>query len=176
MAKNYDWERAKALYGLGKSFREIEKETGIPFKNVQRKVEQEGEEGGWIKGNLTQLSSGITKVFVDLTQQNDTVRNEVIADATTQASRDLKAKGVFFNVTMTGVLRIAERLREENDLTKLNHGMQALKTARQAAGIEPYFNTAPAIQNANIQGGKQSESVTYEIVDSTSKIDFKGDK
>jgi hypothetical protein len=137
MAKEYNWERAKTLFRLGKTYREIERGTGIPLKTIQRKAVSEGEEGGWIKGDLTQTIVDLTRVSVNLTQQNDTVRKEVMDEAFSQAKKELNAKGLIFDATVVGIKQIAERLKTESDLTKLNHGMQALKTSRQAAGIDP---------------------------------------
>ena len=167
MAKKYDWERAKALYGLGNSYREIEKETGISYKAVERKAKSDG----WIKGDLSQVKIDLMRVTENLSQMSVTEQTAVTDDVT----KELKIKGYFRSASLLVLQRISDVVKEEKDLTKLMHGANGLKVLRQSSGIEPYFNTAPVIQNANIQG-KQNESVTYEIVDSTSKIDFKGDK
>jgi hypothetical protein len=160
-AKNYDWERAKALYRLDKSYREIERETGIPFKTIQRKVEKEGEDNGWVKGDLTQTRLDLTRIALNLTQQNDTARKEVIDEATSQAKKELMIKGLIFDASVVGIKKIAARLKDETDLTKINHGMQALKISRIAAGIDPIH--APKETKSEEQN-TGNQTVRLEIV------------
>jgi len=63
--KNYDWGQAKALYGMGKTPRQIEKTLGIPFSTVQRMAAKEE----WVKGGLNQLSQDVARVVEDLNQK-----------------------------------------------------------------------------------------------------------
>ena len=134
-----DWGRAKALYGLGYSLREIEKETDIIYKTIERKAKNDG----WIKGELSQTKSDLVRVTEELSQKTVTER-QVLTETVT---KELKAKGYLFDATLLGVQQIVKSLKVETDLTKLNHGMTALKTARQAAGIDPIHSN----QGNNIQ-------------------------
>ena len=143
--KQPDWARAKALYSMGKTLRDIEHESGIPFKTIDRRAKAEQ----WNRDEMTQKIERVSIAKEILTQASDTERN--IIDK--ESDKILKAKGYLFDATLLGAQRIVLSMKTETDLTKLSHGMNALKTARQAAGIDPIHSN----QNNNIQVNVNSQ-------------------
>ncbi len=151
MAKNYDWEAAKSLYGLGKTDRQIEDDTGIPRATMQRMAKKEG----WIKGNLSQAITSGLQYAHELSQKSEpeirAVQNEV--------ERIAKAKGYIANVAMQAIKATSKAIQAmedsgEYDLTKLNHGTQALKTAMIPAGVVDYYPPKESKTEININQPK----------------------
>lgn len=120
--KNYDFEKAKALYGMGKTPRQIEVELKIPKTTIERKAK----EHGWAKGSLGQLVQDAVKLTENMGQKSGAERDAV----QNEAERILKAKGYIENVSLLAVKRIAQLLPNEDNIAMINQGMNALKTAK----------------------------------------------
>lgn len=131
MAKNYDFDKAKALYGLGKTLREIERETEIPFKTIDRRAKAEG----WSKDSMTQKIIDVSKAKEILTQATDTERR--IID--TESNRALKAKGYIFDTALLAIERIAQLIPQETDLVKIKAATDGLKTSMITTGVVDYY-------------------------------------
>jgi hypothetical protein len=67
------WEKAKAMYGINKSFREIEAELGLPRSSLHRRALAEG----WKKGFLMPLVHEIIRIENLLQQLTPTQRKAV---------------------------------------------------------------------------------------------------
>ena len=143
--KEPDWNKAKALYGMGKTLRDIAHETNIPRNTIDRRAKSEA----WSRTETGQKIQTVSMAKEIMGVANGTERD--IIDR--ESDKILKAKGYIFDATLIGVQNIAKALKQETDLTKLSHGMNALKTARQAAGIDPIHSN----QNNNIQVNVNSQ-------------------
>ena len=156
MAKNkpYDFDRAKALWGLGKTIREIEAQTKIPRSTIERQAKKEG----WGKGSLGQLVTDTVRLAEDFGSKSGTER-DIVQD---EAERILRAKGAIEKVSLLAIKRISQLIPEEDNLGMLNQGMNALKTAMITTGAVDYYPKAKEQQ-------KQAENdapkkVVFEVV------------
>ena len=161
--KNQDWDKAKALFGMGKTLRDIEYETGIPFKTIDRRAKKEE----WSKDSVTQKISLVTAAKEVMTQASDTERR--IID--TESNKILEASGLVVDVTMFAIKVTGKAFKkmhdsEDYDLAKINQGMQALKTSRQAAGIDPIH---PPRESTKPKEETPPRKVIFEVIDANHK-------
>lgn len=145
MAKPTDkqWAKAKALYGNGKSLREIEKAVGIPYKTVEYRAKKEG----WSSTEVAQAIQDKVRVeaailHMDVAQQ-DLVQQEV--------QKQLEGMQ-FYNTHARIVAKIALKSLQA-DMTPANAKttMATLKEGLIVEGIVPFYQNAPTINNTNAQ-------------------------
>lgn len=158
--KEPDWERAKILYGMGKPLRDIAHESGVSKNTIDRRAKAEG----WSRTETGQEIETVSKAKEILGQASGTKRD--IIDR--ESDKILEAKGYFFNATLLGAKRVVEAFKTETDLTKLNHGMQALKTGRQAAGIDPIHAPKEPPQ----QAAKETPVIKVQFVRPSDTLDI----
>lgn len=126
-----DWERARALFGVGKTLREIERETGIPFKTIDRRAKS----GEWSTTQTTQKITDVARVVEDLTQANDTEK-KIILD---EAEKILKAKGYTQNIGLLGLKRLSQLIPAAKTTKEVKDGMEAAKVAMVVTGVVDYY-------------------------------------
>jgi len=89
MAKPTDkqWAKAKALYGNGKSLREIEKAVGIPYKTVEYRAKKEG----WSCTEVAQAIQDKVRVESAILHM-DVAQKEIVAQEVAQQLEEIEKK------------------------------------------------------------------------------------
>lgn len=129
--KLQNWERAKALYGAGKTPRQIEDEIGIPRATFQRKANEEG----WIKGNLSQDIKDVARVSQLLSQKSEPER----AIIEKEASKILKAKGLHLDAGIMLAELVLEVAKEERTTKSILNATQALTNTAKLTGVVDFY-------------------------------------
>lgn len=136
------WDKAKALYTNGKSYREIGELLNIPFSTVRDKAKA----SGWTKGVLAQVIADTVKVESEIRTlepaQQDIVRSEV--------SKQLE--GLEFYATNARKVAKMGMVALSKDNTPANSKvvMEMMKTGMIVEGIVPFYPNA-IINNTNAQ-------------------------
>jgi hypothetical protein len=143
MAKNYDFAKAKALYGIGKTPRQIEIELGIPRSTFQRKANEEG----WEKGGLNSSISDVVRVVENLSQKSEP--ESILVQK--EAKRILNASGRIQEVSMIAINRLADLMECADDMKDVKAGVDALKAAMITSGVVQFYPNAATINNTNAQ-------------------------
>ena len=149
--KNYNFEKAKALFGMGKTPRQIEAELKIPKTTIERKAKEQG----WSKGGLGQLVQDTVSLAENLGQKSGAERDAVQLEA----ERVLKAKGYIENTSLLVLKRIGELTKKEDTLAGLNQGASAIKTLMTTLNIP-------------VSAPKTEEKIDLTIKDHTHKVVF----
>jgi hypothetical protein len=158
--KTYDWEQAKALYGMGKTPRQIEHELKIPKTSVERTIIRDG----WIKGELGQVVQDVVRVSEVLGQKSGAERGAV----QNEAERILKAKGYIENVTLMGLKRLSQLLPVEPKISEVKAGIEGAKTAMVTLGVVDYY---PPQKLAIEHTGEQNKTVTIIHAPEVKRVD-----
>ena len=150
--KAQDWDRAKALYQIGKTTREIESTTGIPIATIHRHAKKEG----WIHGEVKQTISNGAQFVADLEQQNGTLKQESLKEI----ERISKAKGYIENVSLLAIKQISKLMPVATDMKDVKAGVEALNVAMKTTGIVPYYPTMAKAAD----DGESNKSIQLEII------------
>jgi len=137
------WEKAKALYTNGKSYREIGDLLDIPFSTVRDRAKSLG----WTKGELTQVIADKVKVESAIRTlepaQQEIVRTEV----------NKQLEGMLFYATTARKIAKLGMDALSNDPTPLGMKtvMDGMKSGMQLEGLVPFYPNAATINNTNAQ-------------------------
>lgn len=138
--KYYDFEKAKALFGMGKTPRQIEAELKIPKTTIERKAKEQG----WTKGGLGHLVQDTVKLAEDLGQKSGAERDAVQKEA----ERILTHNGYIQNTSLILLKRIGELAKKEDTLAGINQGATATKTLMATLSIPVSTNKEPEQQSS----------------------------
>lgn len=136
------WAKARALFELGKSYRDISKVLKIPVTTLSDRAKLET----WKKGELVQLIADGVRVEATIrtleTEQQDTVREAV--------SKQLE--GLEFYATNARKVAKMGMVALSKDNTPANSKvvMEMMKTSMIVEGIVPFYPNA-IINNTNAQ-------------------------
>ena len=137
------WDKAKALFEAGKSFRDIDKILGIPFSTIKYRADKEG----WEQGKIEQLIIDKTKVSEDFAQLNS-VQKEVVQKEVDDRLRHIT---FFNNATVKNLSVMMKKIDEDTAIAEHRLAQQAIKDGKETVlGKTP--DTAIQINN-NTQGG-----------------------
>ncbi len=122
------WDKAKALYEKGTSLRDIEAETGIPYKTVDNRAKKQK----WAKSSLAQLIDDSVKVqeqfgTLDLAQQ------AVVAQEVDQRTKHL----TWLNTAAMKNASEAMKLKCNDQLDHVRRSDTILKTKETLVGKTP---------------------------------------
>jgi hypothetical protein len=149
------WDKAKALYTNGKSYREIGELLQIPFSTVRDKAKSEG----WKKGELAQVILDKIKVETEIRTlepaQQDIVRSEV--------NKQLEAME-FYSTNARKVAKVAlSGLSKEMTPAAAKTTMEVLHKGMVVEGVVPYYPNAPTINNTNAQQNNSPQLSEAEL-------------
>ena len=141
--KRPDWDKARALFEAGKSYREIEKETFIDASNIAKKAKKEG----WEKDLLPALIKDTVRVKREFTTLSTTQR----AVVTTEVEKQLEGLE-FYSTQARKVAKIALNiLTDEPSIFGAKTAMSTLKEGLIVEGIVPFYPSSTTINNTNAQ-------------------------
>ena len=144
MAKPTDkqWAKAKALYGNGKSLREIEKEVGIPYKTVEYRAKKEG----WSSTEVSQAIKDKVRVEAAILHM-DFAQQDIVAQEVKKQLEGMQ----FYNTHARMVSSIAIKSLQA-DMTNQNAktAMATLKEGMVVEGLVPFYQNS-TINNTNAQ-------------------------
>ena len=112
-APQTQWDKAKALFEVGKSFREIELETGLNYKAVERASKKKGAE--WKRGRLSQVIQETVRVSNDLSQL--TVTEKQVVTQEVKKAVDVDAISDAWDMIMGHAANASKRLLAKPDVT-----------------------------------------------------------
>lgn len=152
---NEQWAEAKALFEADKSFREIEKETGINYKAVERKAKKEE----WQKGILSQQIAVMARVKADFVTMTPSQQKIVTKESDKLAP---------FVEKRTKIAHLAyDRIANELESCEIQHIKPLVEAADKVnvmVETAPRFNpTATTINNLNAQQNEISAPTCIEI-------------
>jgi len=147
------WDKAKALYELGKSLREISEETGIDNSNISKKAKKDG----WERDTLPQIIDDKARILIE----NKAVDKKITAllpqarQIVETAVMEKLVLADFFTNAGKEVAEIAlEALRLEPTTRNAKEVMDALKTGLVVTGQAPYHASGVTV-NSTAQAGVQ---------------------
>jgi len=141
--KKPDWEKARALFEAGKSYREIEKETFIDASNIAKKAKKED----WQKDFLPALIKDTVRVTRDFTTLSTTQRDVV----TTEVNKQLEGLQ-FYETEARKVAKVAVKiLKSEPSIIGAKTAMATLKEGMIVEGLVPFYPNSTTINNTNAQ-------------------------
>lgn len=144
MAK--DWDKARALFEAftqeEKSFRDIEKESGVPVSSLRDRAKKEG----WIRGKSAHLKPQLASITENLAQESAHVRTEIINDV----EKVLKAKGYIENVSLLAIKQLSKLMPESTDMKDVKAGVDSLKGLMVTTGVVPYYPPKESKTEVNI--------------------------
>ena len=147
MAKTLD--DAIALFRAGHSPRECDKLTGINYK----KIEREAKKRCVTKGDLSQLTSSITRdtrAFVKLSvSEQDIIKNNVAKQLEGMQFYQTHAR----KVVESGV----ESYLVEPNPNAMKAILDGMKSGMQVEGLVPFYQSAQQINNTNAQQNNNEE-------------------
>jgi len=154
MAKGADWTKAKALYEVGKSLRDISKETGIDNSNISKRAKKEG----WSREELPRLVSDAVRVQEEITALS-LPQQEIV---TAEVKKILEAKDFY----ATHARKVAKTALSalDNDKTPANAKttMEVLHKGLVVEGVVPYYPNAAVINNTNAQQNNAVELTAFQ--------------
>jgi len=137
------WALARSLFEAGKSFRDIEAETKIPYKTVCNRSKSEG----WVKGTLAQVISNRIKAKVEFGTLNK-AQQEIVEKISSDAVKQME----FLN--SAAMVNVAEAMSlqcfEQNDFKA--RADTILKGKEAVFGKQP--DTAIQINNNQQDDGR----------------------
>ena len=150
------WEKAKALFEIGKSLSEIANETGIDRSNIAKKAKSEN----WEKGKLQQLVTDSVRVSAEITTLNTTAQQVVVneIDELTKAREFFSKAGL--KVASMAVKSLGEKPKPNDCKTVAD----TLVSTMKVAGVVPYYPAGMTINNANNSQVVNHDSVRDEII------------
>lgn len=144
MAK--DWDKARALFEAftqeEKSFRDIEKESGVPVSSLRDRAKKEG----WIRGKSAHLKPQLASITENLAQESAHVRTEIINDV----EKGLKAKGYIYEITFLGLDRLKTLIPIAETTKEIKDAMDAAKVAMVTSGAVDYYPPKESKTEVNI--------------------------
>lgn len=130
-----DWDKARALFEAftqeEKSFRDIEKESGVPVSSLRDRAKKER----WIRGKSAHLKPQLASITENLAQESAHVRTEIINDV----EKVLKAKGYIENVSLLAIKQLSKLMPESTDMKDVKAGVDSLKGLMVTTGVVPYY-------------------------------------
>jgi hypothetical protein len=158
------WQRAKSLYEADKSLREIEKETNINYRTIDRQAKKEG----WKKGSLSQLivdAARVQKEFVTL----DATQQQIVSQ---EVSQRLRHEQFFTNATLKNLTVMMKKVDDTASIAEHSQAQTALAKGKEVVlGKAP--DTAVQINNnnaLNLKSLTDDELAQMEaLLDKTSK-------
>lgn len=133
------WDKAKALFEAGKSFRDIDKMLGIPFSTIKYRADKEG----WEQGKIEQLIIDKTKVLENFAQLNS-VQKEVVQKEVEDRLRHIT---FFNNATIKNLSVMMKKIDEDTGIVEHKIAQDALSKGKETVlGKTP--DTAIQINNS----------------------------
>lgn len=160
-----DWEQAKALFEADKSFREIEKETGINYKAVERKAKKDK----WQKGILSQQIVAMAQVKADFVTMSPSQQSVVTKESDKLAP---------FIEKRTKIAHLAyDRIEKELSKCEVKH-IKSLVEAADKVNVmvetAPRFNPNSTTINNNVNAqqnnGGEKPSILVRFVDNDKDV------
>ncbi len=145
MAKPTDkqWAKAKALYGNGKSLREIEKAVGIPYKTVEYRAKKEG----WSSTEVARAIQDKVRVEAAILHM-DVAQQEIVQQEVQKQLEGMQ----FYSKNARIVAKIAlKTLTEQPCPMNAKTTMATLKEGLIVEGLVPFYPNAQMINNTNAQ-------------------------
>ena len=156
------WAKAKALYGNGKSLREIEKVVEIPYKTIEYRAKKEG----WSNTEVAQQIIEQTRVeakFLHMEPaQQDIVRTEV--------SRRLAAMEFYASKARETVEIGFKSFEMDPSPLGMKTILDGLKSGMQVEGIVPFYPN-PSTTNINANASSNAQAA---VIRQPSQIIFEG--
>lgn len=135
------WAKARALYEAGKSLREIEKETKINYRTVDRMAKKET----WNQGGLSQLIHDTARVkaeFVTLEMSQQAIVSKEVA-------RILDGKEFYATNARKAVKMGLVALSKDPTPAGMKTVMDGMKTGMIVEGLVPFYPAPASISNTN---------------------------
>ena len=149
------WDKARALFEAGKSFREIEKETGLNYKTVERKSKSDD----WIRGILSQRIEDMARVKADFVTLDVSQQLVVTTESDKLANFIIRSEKI-------GNLAY-DRIEAEIKSCEVQHIKSLVEAADKVkvmVGAAPRFNPVASTQISNTNQVVQPVQIIVEGV------------
>jgi hypothetical protein len=143
------WDQARTLFELGKSYREIEKETGIPFATVSYRQKKEG----WCAGKLNELISEKVRVEADILNM-EPAQQVIIAQ---EVAHRLSGMQFYSTEARKVVKKGVESFMADPNPNGMKTTLDGMKSGMQVEGLVPFYQSAQQINNTNAQQNNNEE-------------------